>query len=276
MKRILKWTAIVLGALVLLLTLVGAALYPAGAKAFTRVYPGLQVEALHISSDANAVAHGKHVSIIWSCTKCHGQALSGSLLASDLILGTIPASNLTSGKGGIGASYGDVDWIRAIRHGVGPDAGVLVLTLDYSTMSDHDLGDLIAYLKQLAPVDREYPEMHVGPVVPLAPALGLYTPSAEVMDHNAPRPADAVPGGTAEYGRYLFAICRECHSEKLAGDLNDWKQEDFTRALHTGILPSGKDLPAAMRSPNFGELNDTELAALWLYLQDLRRQSGTR
>ncbi len=276
MKRILKWTAIVLGALVLLLILAGAALYPAGAQAFSRVYPGLPVEALRIPSGADAIAHGRHVSIIWGCTKCHGQDLSGSLLANDPILGTIPASNLTSGKGGIGASYGDVDWIHAIRHGVAPDGGVLALMLDYSTMSDHDLGVLIAYLKQLPPVDSEYPEMQLGPVIPLAPALGLYTPPAEVMDHNAPRPAEPMPGATTEYGKYLFAICRECHTERVANDLNDWTQQDFTRALHTGILRSGKNLPAAMRSRNFEELNDTELAALWLYLQDLRRQSGTR
>ncbi len=276
MKRILKWTAIVLGALILLPVLAGAALYPAGAKAFARVYPGLPVEALRIPSNAEAIAHGKHVSIIWGCTKCHGQDLSGSLLANDIILGTIPASNLTSGKGGIGASYGDVDWIRAIRHGVAPDGGVLALMLDYSAISDGDLVDLIAYLKQLPPVDREYPEMRLGPVVPLAPALGLYTPPAEVMDHNAPRPAEPVPGATAEYGKYLFAICRECHSNKVADNLNDWTQADFARALHSGILPDGRAFPAAMRSPSFGELNDMELAALWLYLQDLRRQPGAR
>lgn len=270
MKRILKWPAIVLGALVLLLALAGAALYPAGAKAFSRVYPGLPVEALRIPSGADAIARGKHISIIWGCTKCHGQDMSGSLMANDIILGTIPASNLTSGKGGIGASFGDVDWIRAIRHGVAPDGGVLALMLDYSAMSDGDLVDLIAYLKQLPPIDREYPEMHLGLVVPLAPALGLYTPSAEVMDHNAPRPAEPVSGATAEYGKYLFAICSQCHSTNLAGKVEKWSQEDFVRAVRTSILPNGKRLSQAMSPKTFGELNDTELHALWLYFRDIK------
>ena len=66
------------------------------------------------------------------------------LLADDPFLGTIPASNLTSGKGGIAKSYSDADWIRAIRHGVKPDSRVEILMYDYSTMSDRDLGALIA------------------------------------------------------------------------------------------------------------------------------------
>ncbi len=44
---------------------------------------------------------GRHIAIIWACTKCHGYDLSGRLFADDPFLGTILASNLTSGKGGI-------------------------------------------------------------------------------------------------------------------------------------------------------------------------------
>ncbi len=270
MKRTLKWIAIVIGALAALLILAGAALYPAGARVFSRLYPDLQVEAVRIPSDADAVAQGRHISIIWGCTKCHAPDLSGTLLANDPLLGTIPASNLTPGGGGIGASYTDIDWVRAIRHGVSPDGGVLALMLDYSTMSDHDLGDLIAYLKQLPPVDKQYPELNLGPVIPLAPELGLYTPPAEVMDHTAARPADPVAGASVEYGQYLFAICRECHTVNLARDVKDWTREDFSRAMRTGILPSGRTLAATMRSPSFAEFNDTELAALWAYLDHLR------
>jgi mono/diheme cytochrome c family protein len=269
MKKALKWIAIVLGALVLVLVVVGAAIYPSGAKALARTFPNIHVAALRIPSDDSAAVRGKHVSIIWGCTRCHGADLGGTLLANDLLLGTISASNLTRGQGGVGESYSDVDWVRAIRHGVSPDGAVLALMLDYSTMSDRDLGDLIAYLKQLPPVDKEQAEVRLGPVVPLAPALGLYTPQAEVMDHNAARPADPAPGATVDYGRYLFQICRECHTQKLAGNLGDWTQADFARTLHTGILPSGKSLPAAMRSPGFGELNDTELTALWMYLREI-------
>ena len=34
-------------------------------------------------------------------------------------MGRIYSANLTRGKGGIGSSYTDADYVRAIRHGVG-------------------------------------------------------------------------------------------------------------------------------------------------------------
>ncbi len=267
MNTIMKWTAIVLGGLIGLTLLAGLALYPIGMEKLTRSYPGIPVEKVNIPTDPDAIARGRHIAIVWGCTKCHGENLSGVLLADDPFLGTIPASNLTSGKGGIARSYTDADWIRAIRHGVKPDSRVEAFMYDYSTMSDRDLGALIAYLKQIPPIDSDYPAMRFGPIVPLAPAVGLFTPAAELIDHGAPRPADPMPGATKEYGRYLSAICFECHGAKLAGKLENWKQEDFIRAIRTGVLPDGKRIGPAMPLKTFGEMNDMELAALWLYLQ---------
>ena len=267
MNAIMKWTAIVLGGLIGLTLLAGLALYPIGMEKLTRSYPVTPVEKVNIPTDPDAVAHGKHIASIWACTKCHGENLSGMLLTDDPFLGTIPASNLTSGQGGIARSYTDADWIRAIRHGVKPDSRGEAFMYNYSAMSDQDLSALIAYLKQIPPVDSDYPAMRFGPLVPIAPAVGLFTPAAELIDHDALHPADPVPGATKEYGRYLSAICLECHSTNLAGKLENWKQEDFIRAVRTGVLPDGKRLSPAMPLKTYGEMNDMELAALWLYLQ---------
>lgn len=268
MKHILKWTLIVFGGLIGLTFLAGAALYPTGMKKLTRTYADIPVETVTIPGDAETVRRGKHVSIIWGCTKCHGEDLSGSLLTNDPILGTIPAPNLTAGKGGIGGSYSDTDWVRALRHGVMPEGRGEAFMNNYSTLSDRDLGDLIAYLKQIPAVDAEYPAMRFGPIVPIAPAIGLVPPAAEQIDHGAPRPADPVPGATSEYGSYLFTICRECHSTKIAEEMKNWSEEDFVQAFRTGVLPDGKPLPAAMSSKTFGEMNAVELEALWLYLKE--------
>jgi mono/diheme cytochrome c family protein len=269
MKTIMKWTLIVTGGLIGLTFLAGVALYPTGMKKLSRTYPDIQVETVAIPGGAEAVARGRHIAIIRGCTKCHGEDLSGSLLTNDAILGTIPAPNLTSGKGGIGGFYSDTDWVRALRHGVKPDGRGEALMNNYSTLSDQDLGDLIAYLRQIPPVDMEYPTTSFGPIIPLAPALGLFTPAAGEIDHEAPRPADPVEGATVEYGSYLFTICTECHSTKVAKDVEDWSQEDFMRAFQTGVLPDGKPLPGAMSLKTFGEMNEMELKALWLYLQSL-------
>jgi hypothetical protein len=59
---------------------------------------------------------------------------------------------------------------------------------------------LIAYLKQVPPVDTNYPEMRYGPIVPIVSKFGLLTPAAKRIDHGASRPADVTPGATVEYG----------------------------------------------------------------------------
>ncbi len=142
---------------------------------------------------------------------------------------------------------------------------------NYSTLSDQDLGDLIAYLKQIPPVDSNHPAMSLGPILPIAPAIGLLTPAAELIDHNAVRPVGPVPGAPVEYGKYLSVLCTECHGNQLtgiAGKVENWKQEEFIHTLQAGVLPDGKQLSPAMK--NFAEMNDTELTALWLYLQNLQ------
>lgn len=273
MKRILKWTGIVLGGLIGMTLLAGLALYPVGMRKLTRTYPNIAVETVNIPTGADAVARGRHIATIWACTKCHGADLSGTLITNDPIegtipiLGTIPASNLTSGKGGIAKSYTDTDWVRAIRHGVKPDSRVEIFMYDYSIMSDQDLGDLIAYLKQIPPVDTSFPEMRYGPLVPIVSEVGLFTPAAEQINHGAPRPAEAAPGATKEYGGYLSAICAGCHGKSIARVLEKWNQEDFIRAFQTGVLPNGKHLGPTMSSKTFSEMNDMELTALWLYFQ---------
>jgi mono/diheme cytochrome c family protein len=271
MKKFMKWTGIVLGGLIGLTVLSSLALYPSGKKKLTQSYPGIRVETINIPADADAIAHGRHIAIVWGCTKCHGEDLSGMLLSNNPFLGTIPASNLTSGEGGIGNSYSDADWVRAIRHGVKPDSRVeSFMDKYYSTMSDQDLGNLIAYIKQIPPVDADYPVLSFGSIIPIAPAVGMFTPAAELIDHNAQRPADPAPGDTVEYGEYLFAICSECHSTNLASKLENWTQDDFIRAMRSGVLPNGKHLGPAMPRKTFGEINDMEVEALWLYFMDVK------
>ncbi len=227
-----------------------------------------------LPTDSDAVARGKHIATIWACTKCHGENLSGTLITHDPIdglvplFGSIPAPNLTSGKGGVARSYSETDWVRAIRHGVDPNGRVQVFMYDYSTMSDRDLGDLIAYLIQVPPADSDYPEKSYGPILPIAEAIGVFTPAAERIDHGAPRAADAVPSATKEYGKYLSALCAECHGGLVAPLRGPWTQADFVRTLRTGVLSNGRRMGQAMPASIYGEMNDTELAALWLYLQN--------
>jgi mono/diheme cytochrome c family protein len=271
MSKFLKWTAIVLGGLFVLSAFAGLVLYPMGMKKLSQTYPNITVETVNIPTAAEAVARGKHIATIWRCTGCHGENLSGTRITNDPLsglvplLGTISAPNLTSGKGGIATSYTDIDWVRAIRHGVMPEGHGEVLMFDYSTLSDQDLGDLIAYLKQVPPVDTNYPEMSDGPILPIVAAVGLLAPAAEQIDQGAPHPADAVPSATAKYGGYLSAVCIACHGNSIGNVVKHWNQDEFIHTFQTGVLPGGKQFGPTMSSDTFREMTDTELTALWLY-----------
>ena len=271
MKKFIKWTAIVLGGLFMLIAVAGSMLYFNGVKKLNQTYPNISVETVNIPTGADAVARGRHVATIWGCTRCHGEDLGGMVLVNDPLSGLVPlsgtivASNLTSGTGGISSSYTDTDWVRAIRHGIMPDGHVEALMFDYSTMSDRDLGDLIAYLKQVPPVDSNYPGMSYGPVVPVVTNIGLLTPAAERINHNALRPADPMPGATIEYGGYLATICASCHGSSVGTAVKNWDQDDYIHAFKSGVLPDGKQFGPTMSSNIFREMTDTEITALWLY-----------
>jgi mono/diheme cytochrome c family protein len=253
-----------------------------------KVY-SINVETVQIPVSSEKIRQGKHlVEALAGCQDCHGQDLGGRVIYEGLLEGRIVASNLTSGKGGVGNQYKDEDWVRAIRHGVGPDGKPLVYVSSKTlyNLSDDDVGAIIAYLKTIPPVDNVLPETTIGI---LSSFTILNDPSllpAEVIDHIGPRPTSPQPGVTAEYGRYLTIACRECHGADLTGrpsvvgggkdltgtgDLSNWTEQDFITALRTGKTLEGLDLdPELMPWKRIGKLSDDELKAVWLYLQSLQ------
>ncbi len=271
MKNFIKWTAIVFGGLFVLVAISGLILYPMGIKKLNQTYPNLAVETVDIPTGVDAITRGKHIAAIWACTRCHGEDLGGMMIENDPLsglvplLGTISAPNLTSGKGGITSSYTDTDWVRAIRHGVMPEGEGEVLMFNYSTMSDQDLGDLIAYLKQLPAVDTNYPGMNDGPILPIVAAAGLLPPAATKIDHTVLHSAGPTSDATVEYGAYLSTICTACHGNSIGNVVKNWKQDEFIHTFQTGVLPDGKQFGPTMSSNIFREMTDEELTALWLH-----------
>jgi mono/diheme cytochrome c family protein len=88
-----------------------------------------------------------------NCVQCHGEDLGGKIYIDAGALGRVVGSNLTKGKGGIGSTFTDKDWVRAIRHGVRRDGSSLLVmpSETFVHMSGQDLSALISYLKQLPP-----------------------------------------------------------------------------------------------------------------------------
>ncbi len=289
-RRALKWIGIVLGGLVAVLAVAFAVMYVAGGAKFNKTYT-VPAESITIPTDAVAVQRGEHLATINICTRCHGQDLSGNLDFDIPGLVTIPTPNLTAGAGGIGSFYIDADWVRAIRHGVGHDGrGLYIMPSQaFHSLSDEDLGAMIAYVRSRPAVDNQLPPRSIGPLGRVMGMLGMFPPpSTEQIDQSGPRPAAPPRGVTAAYGGYLTHTCTECHGANLngapfgppgqqvptpnltrGGELGGWSEQDFFTAMRTGLTPKGHQLDQEMPWPYYGQMTDDELRAIWLYLQSL-------
>ncbi len=165
--KVLKWVGIVLGGLVGLVVVAFLIVVFMSAGRLNKSYD-IQLATIAVpTGNEEAVERGRHLTVVTGiCTECHGENFQGDIIADDALCCRVVASNLTAGKGGIGGSYSDSDFVRAIRHGVGPDGKPLLIMPSnfFNNYNDDDLGAIIAYLKSLPPVDSELPTTTVGPL----------------------------------------------------------------------------------------------------------------
>jgi mono/diheme cytochrome c family protein len=228
--------------------------------------------------------------------------MGGDVFIDFAILVKLSADNLTTGRGGVGASYSDEDWVRAIRHGIGPNRKPLLFmpSHEYNVLSDGDVAALIAYIRQLPAVDNELPDNSVGPLGRFLYVTGkLPLVPAELIDHDAPRAAAPEPGVTPAYGAYLATGCTGCHGNGLSGGaipgappgtpvptnitpdpetgIGNWSETDFFRAMREGKRPDGTAIDPFMPWQTLAKMTDDEIRALWLYLHGLApRPEGNR
>lgn len=287
---ILKWIAIVVGGLLALLLVVGGIAHFMGSNRLNNA-PDVPVATVAAATDNDALARGAHLIKVSSCTDCHGMNLEGTVFVDEAPVGYIPAANLTAGAGGIGATYTDEDWARAIRHGVAADGRAIAVmpSNHYAHYGDEDLAALIGYLKSVPPADNDLGARRIDfPGTIIFGLLGYQDVAAVAKtDHAAvggPAPEKAA---TEEYGEYLvnIASCNSCHGEALtgatdpngpqgpnitsSGALANYDQDTFAQALHTGITPSGRTMSSEMPWLNYADLDDVEVEALWAYLTGL-------
>lgn len=291
MRKAMKWLGRVAAALVVV---VGAGLlvaYGLSERRMAKVYR-IDPPVPAVPADAASIERGSHLAAIRGCKDCHGPDLAGATFIDDPLFARLSGTNLT--PGGVGGKLSDVDRVRAIRHGVGPNGRSLLFmpAQEFSHLSDADLGDLLAYLHSLPAVDHTPPANRVGPLgrvlflagkVPLLPA--------EIVDHGAVR-ADAPPAGpTVAYGAYLATACAGCHGSGFSGGhipgtppdwpdaanltpdpsgLASWSEADLKRALRDGVAPGGRALKTdymPVRVTKF--LTDEEIGALYAYLRSV-------
>ena len=310
MKTVLKWIGIGLGGLIglLLIGLVGLAIYAQVMfhhKVNRALYP------LAADTSAAGLARGEYlVRDVIGCQGCHAVApvegqspprdapLSGQ--AEDVAFGPIQlvfaASNLTpDAETGLG-SWSDAEIARAIREGIGKDGEALAImpSVMFRHLSDADTAAIVGYLRSLEPIRNPVPPVEANLVGKVVLAIGLFEPPNPAPAVSAPVPRPAA--GTADYGGYMMDIsgCRRCHGADLAGgpmpgagpedplapnltpagELAGWSEDDFLRAMTTGMTPSGRILNTAMPWLEYARWQTGDLQAVYTYLKAVPAQTA--
>jgi mono/diheme cytochrome c family protein len=285
-KKLVKWTAIVLS--VPVVGIAGIAGW-VSLNVNSRMSKNYSVPALQFAASVKPdLRVGERiVQIRNGCVECHGSDLAGKAVMDNPAMGRIYASNLTPANL---KDWSDGEIARAIRNGIGKKNQPLVLmpSHDYQHLSEADLASTVAYLRTLKPIEKENQTQKLGPVASIllatnkAPIL-----PAEQIDPTAAfenKPAESV---SVAFGKYLSdTACIGCHSSNLKGGpipggppdwppakdltqtgLGNWKESDFVKAMKEGLNPQGQKLKAPMPVALTAQFSETEVKALWTYLQ---------
>ena len=262
--------------------------------------PSLQVTFAAVEGQLD---HGEYLFNSRGCMECHGADGGGHVVIDDKASGFfVRAPNITSGAGSPARFYTDIDWVRALRHGVKPSGEPLQImpSSDYAQMIDADVAAIAAYVRSLPPVEGGAAEFSPWSL----PFKALYVfgavkDAAEEIDHTAVVP-DSVPDDALSRGRYIAQACTGCHGPhfsggKIPGTPPSWpaasnltaaadsamarytSAEQFKSMLRTGKRPDGSAVSEIMPFKSLVHMNDAELDALFAFLKSLdARPSGQR
>jgi mono/diheme cytochrome c family protein len=295
--KVFKWLGIVVGAVIVIILLVVGYIYWKSGSIVGKKYTFSVARAVYVPSDSATVARGEHLaSAVMMCMECHGKDFGGAKVVDQPVFARIYGPNLTkskSGRGVGGPNYDIKTFDRAVRHGIMQDGrGVYIMpSMHFTYLSDDDLAALFAYVSNRSSVDREVPPFTLGPIGKMLVATGKLPPAwAEIIQHNAPRPAKPAQGATKEYGQYIARLsCIGCHRPDLSGGviedgdpawppssnltsvLKKYTFDDFKKVLTEGERLGGNpvSVPMANAVQWTGLMDDYEIQALWLYLKDL-------
>lgn len=252
-------------------------------------------EGLHVDVEAVALARalvrGRHLlAARYGCADCHGADFAGGVIVDAPPMGRWVAPNIT--VAGVTEGFTAADWDRIVRHGINHDGTSSTMpSSDFAGISDRELSDVIAVITHSPAVERSAGESTLGPLRALLLVTGGIPISAEIIDHEAPRPR--LPPKAAvdlEFGRHVALACSGCHGPRFAGGtipggdpswpeaanltphesgLAGWTRDDFRRAMREGKSRDGRDISPVMPWRATANMTDTELDALFVYLQSL-------
>lgn len=285
MRTLVKWIVRLVAVVILAAAAFYGYVYMKTSRDMTATY-SMTLPALQIPTDAEAIERGRYIADrVSMCSDCHGKDLGGRIVEESFPMGRMAAPNLTRGQGGLGARYTDADYIRTLLHGVRPDGrSVVFMPSSEYHFTERGLADLVAYLKQVPPVDREIPAATVGPLARiLAVVAGYHLSPGAIIDHEKVTFAVEQTGeNPVAYGAQLVAMggCRACHTPDLRGGggpppgasnitpagIGGWSEADFITAVREHKRPNGTSISDVMPRA-YGDMSDSDLAAIFAYLK---------
>lgn len=287
MRRVFVWVGRATAVLLVAGVIATTGLWVVSDTVLARKYP-LRPEAV-IGGGAETVEEGRRLSKLYGCTSCHGPELRGHLFNSDPALVRNYAPNLTL----LAARYSDEQFAQAIRQGVRPtDHRALwgMPSAVFSTISDAELGAVLAFVRSNKPGGDPTPADAPGLSSRLAIVLNHYRPSdprKKMAVRSAPEQVIGARrrpplnlGQPYAKGRHITAtICSECHGSDLRGDATEggpdlviagaYDRQAFHRLLRTGVPPGGRDLGIMSKAAreDFRVFTDAEIDAIHSYLK---------
>jgi len=275
-------------------------------------------ENIKVEITPKRIERGKYLTLnVSSCLDCHsahdwtkfGGPVDSTMLGSGGekfdagagFPGNVTVPNLTPHNL---KSWTDGEIFRAITTGVKKDGSAIFPLMPwpyYSKMDREDIYSIIAYLRTLKPIAKDYPKSTLD--FPL-----------NIIVHTMPQKATlgtkADTKDTLKYGEYLVnaAACKECHSpddkgtllpglefaggREFKGDGNAVRSANITPDVATGIGGWSKemfiarfkvysdvsqaqkvgksDFQTVMPWWNFAKMSDSDLASIYTYLKTLK------
>lgn len=301
LHRAVKTTAAVLAGLTILAGGALVALLVASTYKSDRIVP-VQAAAVPYRTEPASVENGKYLFDSRGCGDCHGADGAGAKVIDDPGGFLVKAPNITLAAGSVTEKYAEADWVRAIRHGVKPSGRPLLImpSEDYNRLTDGDLADLVAYVRQLPRKPGGEAVIRMPMVVQVIYALGILKDAAEKIDHTLPPSTPVAAADTVEHGAYVANACIGCHGRffaggRIPGTPPDWPPaanltpahdgvmanypdaEIFRRMIRTGVRPDGGKVSRYMPLNALRNMNDVDLDAVYRYLLTLQAvPTGTR
>jgi len=277
-KRFLKWTGFVVGAIGIVVLVGFAWVYFASERELTHRYEVAAIAVPALPTGAEEIAEGRRLATLGGCLHCHGENLSGRVVDDIPHLLRLVAPNISARL----PNYSDAQIAAVLRKGVKPDGTSVVFMPSemFRHLRDEDMARLIAWLRTVPATPAGIQEKtEVRLLGRLILAKGDVKLAAKNIESLPPAVTGFDAGTPASHGRYLvMSFCTECHGQDLGGfaPINapplvvakGYSAEQFSRLMHEGIAIGDRDLKmmSSTARARFASFTPEEIAAVYQFL----------